>query len=74
MCGITGIVDPTDGREINRDLLRDMNDRQSHRGPDGSGYQLKSRCQLRVQELSGYRPRLPRATGLAFTIVGANDG
>jgi asparagine synthase (glutamine-hydrolysing) len=37
MCGITGIVDLRAPREIDRGLLRRMNDAQSHRGPDGDG-------------------------------------
>jgi len=41
MCGITGIIDLTGRREINRELLRTMNDRQFHRGPDGSGYHFE---------------------------------
>lgn len=41
MCGITGIVDLTARRDISRELLRDMNDRQTHRGPDGSGYHFE---------------------------------
>ncbi len=34
MCGITGIVDVRGSREIDRALLRRMNDSQRHRGPD----------------------------------------
>ena len=41
MCCITGIIDLSERREINRELLKDMNDRQSHRGPDGSGYHFE---------------------------------
>jgi len=41
MCGITGIVDLSARRDINRELLRDMNDRLIHRGPDGSGYHFE---------------------------------
>lgn len=41
MCGISGIVDLKDKRGIDQDLLRRMNDRQSHRGPDGSGYHFE---------------------------------
>lgn len=41
MCGITGIVDLSARRDVNRELLRDMNDRQIHRGPDGSGYHFE---------------------------------
>lgn len=41
MCGISGIVDLRDKRAIDRDLLQRMNDRQMHRGPDGSGYHFE---------------------------------
>ncbi len=37
MCGITGIVDTRAARELDRALLRRMNDSQFHRGPDGGG-------------------------------------
>jgi asparagine synthase (glutamine-hydrolysing) len=37
MCGITGIVDIRGRRPLDRELLRRMNDSQSHRGPDGHG-------------------------------------
>jgi len=41
MCGITGLVDLSGKRDIDRSLLERMNDRQIHRGPDGSGYHLE---------------------------------
>lgn len=41
MCGISGIVDLKEKRAIDRDLLRRMNDRLAHRGPDGSGYHFE---------------------------------
>lgn len=37
MCGITGIVDTRGRRELDRALLRRMNDSIAHRGPDGDG-------------------------------------
>lgn len=37
MCGITGFVDTRGRRELDRHLLRRMNDLQRHRGPDGAG-------------------------------------
>ena len=37
MCGLAGLFDSRGAREIDRQLLRRMNDRLSHRGPDGSG-------------------------------------
>lgn len=41
MCGITGIFDTTDSREISRDLLHRMNETQFHRGPDEGGLHLE---------------------------------
>src|SRR5687767_2272075 len=52
MCGIAGIVDLRDRREISRRLLVDMNDRQSHRGPDGSGVHLEPGVSLAHRRLS----------------------
>ncbi|HNR22519.1 MAG TPA: amidotransferase 1, exosortase A system-associated [Steroidobacteraceae bacterium] len=37
MCGLTGIVDLRGRRELDRALLRRMNDSIQHRGPDGEG-------------------------------------
>lgn len=37
MCGITGIMH-FDGRQVDQGLLRRMNDRVAHRGPDGDGF------------------------------------
>jgi len=37
MCGLTGIVDLKGRRDIDRALLRRMNDSIRHRGPDGEG-------------------------------------
>ena len=37
MCGITGIFDTKGRRELDRSLLKRMNDSQSHRGPDADG-------------------------------------
>jgi asparagine synthase (glutamine-hydrolysing) len=41
MCGISGIVDLTGDRPIDRELLRRMNDTQTHRGPDGEGFHFE---------------------------------
>lgn len=41
MCGVTGIVDLQGKQPIDRNLLVRMNDRQVHRGPDGSGYHVE---------------------------------
>jgi len=40
MCGLVGIFDSRGRREIDGSLLRRMNDRISHRGPDGDGRHL----------------------------------
>ena len=37
MCGITGIFDLAKRRDLDRSVLRRMNDSQQHRGPDGHG-------------------------------------
>ncbi|CCG40545.1 XrtA/PEP-CTERM system amidotransferase [Magnetospirillum molischianum] len=37
MCGLVGIFDSSGERQIDRALLRRMNDRVAHRGPDGAG-------------------------------------
>jgi asparagine synthase (glutamine-hydrolysing) len=37
VCGITGIFDVKGRRELDRSLLKRMNDLQAHRGPDGDG-------------------------------------
>lgn len=38
MCGIAGIVDLKDAREIDRAALQRMTDALTHRGPDGEGF------------------------------------
>ncbi len=52
MCGITGIIDLVEARFINRELLRDMNDSLTHRGPDGSGYHFEGGVGLGHRRLS----------------------
>jgi len=42
MCGIVGIFDLNEQRDIHRDLLERMNQTQVHRGPDGCGYHIES--------------------------------
>lgn len=37
MCGLVGIFDTRGQRPVDRALLASMNNRQAHRGPDGSG-------------------------------------
>lgn len=41
MCGIVGIFDRAGHREIDRDLLSRMNERQHHRGPDEGGLHVE---------------------------------
>ena len=52
MCGITGLFDTRGKRPIDRGLLERMNDRQSHRGPDGSGYHVEPGVGLGHRRLS----------------------
>jgi asparagine synthase (glutamine-hydrolysing) len=52
MCGITGIVDLRGKHDIDRELLQRMNDSQSHRGPDGSGYHVEPGVGLGHRRLS----------------------
>ncbi|NOT16329.1 MAG: amidotransferase 1, exosortase A system-associated [Methylotenera sp.] len=42
MCGIVGIFDICENREINRDLLSNMNESQYHRGPNEGGLHIES--------------------------------
>jgi len=51
MCGITGIFDYK-GTPIDRELLQGMNDRITHRGPDGEGIFLKDNIGLGNRRLS----------------------
>ncbi|BCX89806.1 asparagine synthase (glutamine-hydrolysing) [Methylomarinovum tepidoasis] len=41
MCGIVGMMDLEGRREVDRALLQRMNDSQIHRGPDGSGLEVR---------------------------------
>lgn len=52
MCGISGIVDLHDKRDIDRELLQRMNDSMTHRGPDGSGYHFEPGVGLGHRRLS----------------------
>lgn len=42
MCGIVGIFDICEKREINRDLLSSMNESQYHRGPNEGGLHIEA--------------------------------
>ena len=52
VCGITGIFDTTGARPINDDLLRAMNDAQTHRGPDDEGFHIEPGVGLGHRRLS----------------------
>jgi asparagine synthase (glutamine-hydrolysing) len=52
MCGISGIVDLRADRPIDEALLKRMNDRQAHRGPDGDGYHFEPGVGLGHRRLS----------------------
>ena len=41
MCGITGIFETRERKEISRDVLARMNESQHHRGPDEGGYHVE---------------------------------
>ena len=52
MCGITGIFDIRDRREIDRQLLSTMNESQHHRGPDECGMHVEPGVGLGHRRLS----------------------
>jgi len=52
MCGIVGIFDLKEKREINRDLLHVMNESQFHRGPDEGGLHIEAGLGLGHRRLS----------------------
>lgn len=52
MCGIAGIFDLVGERTIDRRLLKEMNDRQFHRGPDGEGFHFEPGVGLGHRRLS----------------------
>ncbi|MEI7645732.1 MAG: asparagine synthase (glutamine-hydrolyzing) [Chloroflexales bacterium] len=51
MCGICGILHP-DGRLVDADLLRCMNDRITHRGPDSDGFFLSGHVGMAMRRLA----------------------
>jgi asparagine synthase (glutamine-hydrolysing) len=52
MCGLVGIFDSVDRREIDRSLLTSMTSSLAHRGPDGHGYHLAKGIGLGHRRLS----------------------
>ncbi|MCY4021063.1 MAG: asparagine synthase (glutamine-hydrolyzing) [Chloroflexi bacterium] len=51
MCGICGVIH-FDGKPVSEELLRAMNDRLLHRGPDGAGYFIDGNAGLAMRRLS----------------------
>ena len=52
MCGITGIFETRERREISRDMLARMNEIQHHRGPDEGSYHVEPGLGLGHRRLS----------------------
>lgn len=52
MCGIVGIFDTLDRRQIDRELLHRMNEAQYHRGPDEGGIHIEPGIGLGHRRLS----------------------
>ena len=52
MCGITGIFDTRERREVSRATLARMNESQHHRGPDEGGYHVEPGVGLGHRRLS----------------------
>lgn len=46
MCGITGFLDASRRKDEARNLIQEMTETISHRGPDGEGYWFDDRCGL----------------------------
>lgn len=76
MCGIVGIFDIREKREINRDLLSRMNETQFHRGPDEGGLHIEAGLgfghrRLSIIDLSsGQQPMISRDKNAILTFNG----
>ncbi len=76
MCGIVGIFDIREKREINRDLLSRMNETQFHRGPDEGGLYIEAGLgfghrRLSIIDLSsGQQPMISRDKNAILTFNG----
>ena len=76
MCGIVGIFDIKEQREINRHLLSQMNESQYHRGPDEGGLHIEAGLgfghrRLAIIDLtSGQQPMLSRDKNAVLTFNG----
>ena len=62
MCGIAGLIN-RDGEEVSYNILKNMADAISHRGPDGEGYWISENIGLGHRRLaiidltkSGHQP------------------
>ncbi len=76
MCGIVGIFDIREKREINRELLSRMNETQYHRGPDEGGLHTEAGLgfghrRLSIIDLSsGQQPMISRDKNVVLTFNG----
>ena len=76
MCGIVGIFDLTEKREIDREVLSRMNETQHHRGPDEGGLHTEPGIGLGHRRLSiidlssGQQPLFNKAGTVAVTYNG----
>jgi asparagine synthase (glutamine-hydrolysing) len=76
MCGIVGIFDIKERREINRELLTKMNEVQYHRGPDEGGIHIEpglgfGHRRLSIIDLSsGQQPMISRDKNAILTYNG----
>jgi asparagine synthase (glutamine-hydrolysing) len=76
MCGIVGIFDLKEKRDINRDLLSRMNETQFHRGPDEGGIHTEAGLgfghrRLSIIDLSsGQQPMVSRDKNAVLTFNG----
>ncbi len=76
MCGIVGIFDLKEKREINRQLLSKMNESQFHRGPDEGGLHIEpglgfGHRRLSIIDLSsGQQPMLSSDNNFVLTYNG----
>ncbi|WP_394753465.1 XrtA/PEP-CTERM system amidotransferase [Crenothrix sp.] len=76
MCGIVGIFDIREKREINRDLLSGMNEIQFHRGPNEGGLYIEpglgfGHRRLSIIDLaSGQQPMVSRDKNVIITYNG----
>ncbi len=76
MCGIVGIFDIREKREINRELLSRMNESQYHRGPDEGGLHIEAGLgfghrRLSIIDLSsGQQPMISRDNNTVLTFNG----